>query len=183
MLSSILGAGALRVDKEPRFKLTRSLGSEWTRSLGSESTGTRARRCGSQVGWAGGSSRRRTPSQGRRREPAGDSESARRRFKFKFKLRPGLGGSRGLGADSASHLLIQMLAPAYQVSARDQIIRVAPAYQIARVEPVLDWDRVGTEGRAQFAVVAPVVAQAVSGSIHCRGGGRGCGSRGERGRA
>ena len=34
------------------------------------------------------------------------------------------------------------------------------------VEPVMDWDRVGTEGRAQFAVVAPVVAQAVSGSIH-----------------
>ena len=37
----------------------------------------------------------------------------------------------------------------------------------------------GTEGRAQFAVVAPVVAQAVSGSVHSRGGGRGCGSRGE----
>ena len=46
------------------------------------------------------------------------------------------------------------------------------------VEPVMDWDRVGTEGRAQFAVVAPVVAQAVSGSVHGRGGGRGCGSRG-----
>ena len=45
------------------------------------------------------------------------------------------------------------------------------------VEPVMDWDRVGTEGRAQFAVVAPVVAQAMSGSIHGR---RGCGSRGER---
>ena len=47
------------------------------------------------------------------------------------------------------------------------------------IEPVMDWDRVGTEGRAQFAVVAPVVAQAVSGSVHSRGGGRGCGSRGE----
>ena len=34
------------------------------------------------------------------------------------------------------------------------------------VEPVLDWDRVGTEGRAQFAVVAPGVAQAVSGLVH-----------------
>ena len=36
-----------------------------------------------------------------------------------------------------------------------------------------------TVRRAQFAVVAPVVAQAVSGSIRGRGGGRGCGSRGE----
>ena len=38
------------------------------------------------------------------------------------------------------------------------------------VEPVMDWNRVGTEGRAQFAVVVPVVAQAVSGSSHGRGG-------------
>ena len=49
------------------------------------------------------------------------------------------------------------------------------------VEPVMDWDRVGTEGRAQCAVVTPVVAQAVtvSGSVHGRWGGRGCGSCGE----
>ena len=43
-------------------------------------------------------------------------------------------------------------------------------------EPVMDWDRVGTGGRAQFAVVAPVVAQAGSGSIHGRGADGGVGA-------
>ena len=48
------------------------------------------------------------------------------------------------------------------------------------VEPVMDWDRLRNEGRAQFAVVPPVVAQAVSGPIHGSGGWRGCGSSWER---
>ena len=48
------------------------------------------------------------------------------------------------------------------------------------VEPVMDWDRVGTEGQAQIAVVAPVVAQACRGRSTAEGadGGVGAAERG-----
>ena len=83
------------------------------------------------------------------------------------------GGERGHLLDAAKQPLTEL---AVQELAQDLALNDAVSDSLAvelgdkLVEPVMDWDRVGTEGRAQFAVVAPVVAQAVLGSIHGRGG-------------